>query len=157
MADPIRINGNTFSWGSIAVKLGGQAFTGITKIDYADKRSRSKAYGLAKSQAPRGRTRGKYETSPVVFEMHLGSAKELRSALAQRSADGKSYGNTVFQVSVQYIDEGEEPHTVEIEDCVWVEESASHSEGPDALTVTVTCDAMLIRRDGLTLFDGVAS
>lgn len=157
MADPIRINGNTFSWGSIAVKLGGQVFTGITKIGYGDKRTRSKSYGMGRSHAPRGRTRGKYEIDPVTFEMHLGSAKELRAALAQQSSDGKSYGDAVFQISVQYVDEGEQPHTVEIEDCVWVEDSVSHDEGPDALMATVTCDAMRIRRDGLTLFDGAVS
>ncbi len=154
MADDLRINGNAFSWGSIAVKVGGEVFTGITKISYGDKRTRSKAYGMGRSHAPRGRTRGKYEVDPVVFEMHAGSAKKLRAKLAQQSSDGKSYGDTVFQISVQYVDEGESPHTVELEDCVWVEDTSSHDEGPDALTTTVTCDCMRIRRDGSTLYDG---
>ncbi len=153
MADPVRVNGNLFSWGSIEVKAGGDVFTGFTKIAYADKRTRSKGYGMGRAQAPRGRTRGKYEVDPVTVTAHRDSVEALRTFLASKAADGKSYGNVVFQITVQYIDEGENPITDELVDCVWAGNSASNEEGADALTLDIEIDCMRIIWNGKTLFD----
>lgn len=153
MSDAVRINGNQHSWGSIILKIDGDRYYGFTAISYNDKRTRSKGYGLGRHHAPRGRTRGKYELDPVKLTGWKSSIQELRRALATRSANGLSYGDVEFQVTVQYIENGEQPITVEIERCVITGNSASDEENPDPLKEELEIDCMLIRRNGLTLFD----
>lgn len=153
MADQIRVNGNMLSWGSISIKLDGERFHGFTKVNYADSRERVKAYGMGRHHAPRGRSRGKYSTDPVVIGGPKGSVQELRQALAARSIDGRSYGDVEFDVVVQYVESDDTPITVEIERCVWTKNTEQHEEGPDPLNEDFECDAHLIRRNGLVLFD----
>lgn len=153
MADAIRVNGNQFSWGSIVLRAGGDRFYGFTAITYADKRERVKAYGLGRHHAPRGRSRGKYTTEPVKLTGWKASIQELRKSLAARSPDGASYGDVEFEIVVQYVDSGEEPMTVVLERCVFTGNSSSDEEGPDPLKEEIEIDCMLIRRNGLVLFD----
>lgn len=152
-ADPIRINGNQFSWGSIILTCGGQQYNGFTSISYGDKRERVKAYGMGRHQAPRGRSRGKYTTEPVKLGAWTGSAELFREVLAALSGNGLSYGDVECQVLVQYVDTGEKSMTVEIERCVYVSTSTSNEEGAELLKEEVELDCMYIRRNGLTLFD----
>lgn len=152
MSDEIRVNGNQHSWGSITVKVDGDRFFGFTSIGYADSRERVKAYGMGRAQAPRGRSRGKYATEPVTLTGWKGSMQQLRKALAD-AGDGESYGDTVFQIVVQYVEADDTPITVELEDCVWTKNTASEEEGPDPLKEDAEIDCMRIRRNGLVLFD----
>lgn len=152
MADEIRVNGNLLSWGSIEVKVDGDRFFGFTSIGYTDSRERVKAYGMGRAQGPRGRTRGKYSVEPVTLTGHKGSMQQLRQALAD-AGDGESYGDTVFQIVVQYIEDDDTPITVELEDCVYTKTTTSEEEGPDPLTEDVEIDCLRIRRNGLVLFD----
>lgn len=152
MADEIRVNGNAHSWGSIIVKIGGDRYYGFTSIEYGDKRTRVKGYGMGKHHAPRARSRGKYEIDPVKMSGHKGSMQELRNALAQ-AGNGVSYGDTEFDIVVQFIEKDDKPVTIEIERCVFTDDKSSHEEGSDPLTDDAEFDAMLIRRNGLTLFD----
>lgn len=153
MADQIRVNGNLMSFGSIIVKVNGDRFTGFTAIKYADKRERVKGYGMGRSQAPRGRSRGKYSTDPVGITGHKGSIQALRAALALQASDGASYGDVLFQIVVQFVETDDTPQTVEIEDCVWTGNTSSDEEGPDPLEEEIEVDCMRIRRNGLVLFD----
>jgi hypothetical protein len=156
MSDGIRVNGNQYSWGSIILKIGGDRFYGFSEIGFADKRERAKAYGLGRHQAPRGRSRGKYTTDPVKLKGSRGSVQEVREALAALATDGVSYGDVEFDVVVQYVessDSSETPMIVEIERCVWASNSTSDTEGSDTLNDDIELDCMLIRRNGLTLFD----
>jgi hypothetical protein len=153
MSDAIRVNGNQHSWGSIKLKLDSDLFTGFTSIGFADKRERVKAYGMGRHQAPRGRSRGKYTVEPVKLVGWKGSIAIFRAALASRSDDGISYGNVEFQIVVQYIEYDEQPITVEIDRVVWTGNSTSDEESADNLKEEIELDAMLIRRNGLTLFD----
>jgi hypothetical protein len=153
VADAIRVNGNGFSWGSIIVKVDGDRFYGFTSIGFGDKRERVKGYGMGRHQAPRSRSRGKYSTEPVKLGGPMASLQALRKALAARSSDGKSYGDVEFEVVVQYVDTGETPMTVQIERCVLTANTTANEEGPDLLEDEVEADCMLIRRNGLTLFD----
>jgi hypothetical protein len=153
MADQLRINNNQHSWGSIVLKLDNDPFTGFTAITFADKRERVKAYGMGRHHAPRGRSRGKYTVEPVKLTGWKGSVQLFRQQLALRSPDGKSYGDVEFQIIVQYIETGEQPMTVEIDRCVWAGNSTSDEENPDPLKEEVEIDPMLIRRNGLVLFD----
>jgi hypothetical protein len=156
MSDAIRVNGNQLSWGSIVLKIGGSRFYGFTGISFADKRERVKAYGMGRHQAPRGRSRGKYTVEPVKLTGWKGSMQEVREALAALSVDGISYGDVEFEITVQYVEADEIPMTVEIERCVWGANTTSDEEGPDPLKEEVELDCMLIRRNGLTLFDSSA-
>lgn len=152
MADEIRVNGNQHSWGSITVKVEGDRFFGFTAISYADSRERVKAYGMGRAQAPRGRSRGKYATEPVGLTGWKGSVQQLRKSLAD-AGDGESYGDTVFQIVVQYVEADDTPITVELEDCVFTKNTSSDEEGPDPLKEEIEIDCMRIRRNGLVLFD----
>lgn len=153
MSDAIRVNGNQLSWGSIVARLDGDRYFGFTAIKFADSRERAKAYGMSRSHAPRGRSRGKYSTEPVGLTGWTGSVQALRDALAAKSADGLSYGDVEFEVVVQYIEADETPITVEIERCVWTKNTTNNEEGPDPLSEEIELDCMLIRRNGKTLFD----
>ncbi len=153
MSDEIRVNGNLYSWGSIRFKVGNELFTGFTEISYADKRERTKGYGMARHHAPIGRTAGKYSTEPVKVKGYKKSVRALREALAALSADGVSYGNVESLINVQYIEGDDSPHNDEIERYVNSSDSSSHTESPDPLMDDIELDCMLIRRNGLTLFD----
>jgi hypothetical protein len=153
MADQIRVNGNLLSWGSIIVKIDGDRYHGITSIAYADKRERVKGYGSARHQGPRGRSRGKYSTEPVKVTGFRSSLQAMRVALAAKAGDNTSYGDAEFDVVIQYVEADETPITVELERCVWTSNSATDEEGADPLKEDVEFDCMLIRRNGLVLFD----
>ncbi len=153
MADEIRVNGNQHSWGSIVVRIDEDRYYGFTKIAFADSRERSKAYGMGRHHAPRGRSRGKYAVDPVSLTGWKGSVQQLREALAAKSADGNSYGDVPFQIVVQYIEGEDHAITVELEDCVWTKNSSSDEEGPDPLADEIEIDCMRIRRNGKVLFD----
>ena len=152
MSDRVRINGVQHSWGSIVVKIDGDRYTGFTAISYGDSRERTKAYGLGRHQAPRGRSRGKYATDPVSLTGWKSSVQQLREALA-RKGRGRSYGDVVFEVVVHYVERDDLPITVEIEECVWAKNATSDEEGPDPLKEEIELDCMRIRRNGLVLYD----
>jgi hypothetical protein len=153
MSDAIRVNGNQFSWGSIILKLDQEPFYGFTGITYADKRERVKAYGMGRHHAPRGRSRGKYTIEPAKLTGWKSSIQAFRVQLAARSANGQSYGDVEFQAIVQYVEFDETPMTVVLERCVWAGNSTSDEENPDPLKEEIELDTMLIRRNGLVLFD----
>ena len=153
MADEIRVNGNLLSWGSIEVKVNGDRYFGFTSIGYGDSRERVKGYGMGRAQGPRGRSRGKYQTAPVTLTGHKSSMQTLRQALAD-AGDGTSYGDTEFEIVVQYFEADDNAITVEISRCAWGKNTSSEEEGPDPLKEDVEIDCMFIRRNGLTLFDG---
>jgi hypothetical protein len=153
MADQTRINGNQHSWGSISIKFGGERFTGVIAIKYADSRERVKAYGMGRHQAPRGRSRGKYTTEPVGLTLWKGSAQELRAKLAAVAPDGRSYGDVEFEIVVQYVEVDDTSVIVQIERCVLTKNATDDEESADPLKDELEADCMLIRRNGLTLFD----
>lgn len=151
MSDAIRVNGNQFSWGSISVKVNGEKFYGFTSIGYGDSRERVMAYGMNRSHAPRGRSSGKYATEPVTITGWKDSMAKLRQALAQ-AGDGVSYGNTICQIVVQYVEGTNDPVTVELDDCVWTKSTSTDEESADPLKEEAEFSCMRIRRNGLTLY-----
>ena len=157
MADQVRVNGNSHSWGSIIAKVDGARFYGFTSISFGDKRERVKGYGMGRHHAPRHRSRGKYSTDPVKLVGPKSTIQALRAQLAASASDGTSYGDVEFQLVVQYVEAGvaggEVPMTVEIERCVITANTSSDEEGADPLKEEIEIDCMLIRRNSLTLFD----
>jgi hypothetical protein len=108
---------------------------------------------MGRHHAPRGRSRGKYSTENAKITGWKGSVQDLRAALAAKSKDGKSYGDVVFQVVAQYVEDDDSPITEELIDCVWVADTTSHDESPDPLKEDFEIDYMYAKRNGLTLFD----
>ncbi|MBA3841099.1 MAG: hypothetical protein H0X39_00490 [Actinobacteria bacterium] len=153
MGDQVRINGNLYSWSSIKLKVGGEVYTGITSVGYSDKRERVKGYGQGRHHAPYGRSAGKYTPDNVKVTMWRNSAQLLRAALARLAPDGISYGNVEFQLVIQYIEFGGDPITVDIDRCVFASNESGDEESPDPLKENLEFDPMVIRRNGLTLFD----
>jgi hypothetical protein len=152
MADDIRINGVQHGWPSVSLKINGKAWYGIKSIKYGDKRTRGKTYGMGRAHAPRGRTSGKYEVDPVTLSIEKETARKLRDELAAKSTTGgTSFGDTVFQIVVQYS-EGSATITDELVDCTWSGDASSAEEGPDAIYDEVEFDCMRILRNGKSLF-----
>lgn len=155
MADLYRINNNIFSWASIILKANDERFHGFTSLSYGDKRERVKQYGMARHHAPRGRTHGKYTIEPVKLGGPKSTIQALRDSLARLAPDQRSYGDVEFQIHCEYVETGELGISVVIERCVIVGNSTSEDESPDPLKEEIEIDAMLIRRNGLTLFDAM--
>lgn len=160
MADQIRVNGNAFSWGSIILKLDGERFYGFTGITFADKRERVKGYSLGRHQAPTRRSRGKYSTDPVKLTGWKSSIQTFRLALALRSGNKLAYGDVEFETLVQFVESqqsSELPMDVEINRCVWTGNSSTDEEGADPEKEEIEFDCMLIKRNGLTLYDSMSA
>lgn len=152
MADQVRINGNTHSWSSVYFKVGGERFYGVKSINYGDSRSRTKAYGMGRHHAPRGRTAGKYEVDPVTVTVEKATADTLREKAAQIDG-GASFGNASFQIVVQYIETGNTTITDTIEECAFTKNASKAEENPDPLVEDLEFDAMRIKWNGRTLYD----
>lgn len=155
MSDALLVNGNAYSWGSLIAKLDDERYHGFDSISFGDKRERAKGYGMGRHHAPRSRSRGKYTVEPVKLRGPVSTVAALREALARRAPDQRSYGSVEFQIVLQYFELDEAPLTVEIDGCVWVASTVSHEESIEVLKEEIECDAMLIRRNELTLFESV--
>jgi hypothetical protein len=150
--DKKQINGNAYSWGSIVAKVKGQEFNGLIGVMYSQKRERVKVYGTGRHQKPRGRTRGKYSAEAKLTVVR-GTMADFVNFLAAQAPDGVSYGDVVFQTTIQYVEDDETPMLVELVDCVIGDESATDDEGAEALKDEVAVDVMRIRKNGKTLYD----
>ena len=151
MSDPITVNGNVHSYGSLVFKLDGDRYYGFTSVSFNDKRSRKKVYGMNKSHKPRGRSKGKYEVEAVKVKGFVSSVQSLIDDLAARSADGKDYGSYEFSGTLQYIESGETPRNVEFVRCVVVAVSDSVEETDEGLQTEFEIDVMEILRNGKSL------
>lgn len=153
MSDQVRINGNQFSWSSISLKIDGEQYFGVTSISYGDALEVEKGYGMGRHHAPTTRTAGKYTVEPLAITMRKDSANELRLQLAARSG-GRGVSSVEIPIVLQFVEPSSNlQHTVEFERCRYVKDASSAEEGPSGLMTEVEFDVMLIRRDGVVLFD----
>lgn len=152
MADELRINGVSHSWGSCKFTLDGENYTGITSIAYGDVVEVEKGYGMGKAQKPRARSRGKYTPDNVVIKAQRSTAQEIRDQLYE--ASGRR-GTTLAEVPIvlQFIEDEETPITIEFEACRLVSDKASDEEGPAILTDDLEFDTMAIYRNGIPMFE----
>jgi hypothetical protein len=154
MADSTLINGDVHNWTSVRIKKNGQSWSGVTAINWSQKRERAMLYGAAKHGAPRGRTSGKYSVDSASMKMAKGSAAIFKKELAQQAPDQKSFGNVEFDITVQFIASGEQAITVELQRCVITGTSSTNEESStDALVEEFTLSVMRVVEDGLTLYD----
>ncbi len=153
MADQYRIPGNTLSWGSITATVDGEKYYGFTEVVFGDKRTREFVYGMATHQAPRGRTRGKYEPQEGKLKGPKSTVQALLTALASKSVSGRSFGDAEFEVVLNFSESDDTAITVVLESCTVDGVSSSHAEGPEALEDEVIINYRRIRRNDLYLFD----
>jgi hypothetical protein len=152
MADATRINGKQISWPSLKLTIGGESFTGVTSIGYADSLEVVKAYGMGRSHGPRGRSAGKYSVEPLTMTVWASTAQAIRALLAEQSPTG-AIGGAVVPIVLQYVEPDDTTITVEFEDARYTKATIANEEGADALSEDLEFDVMRIRRNGLTLFD----
>lgn len=155
MSDDIRVQGNLVSWGSYILKIDGQRWYGITKIDWDHKRERSYGYGMGKHHKPIGRTAGKYTPGPVKLTMHKHTGIALRKYLMTRPAAGsgvKSFGNVEFSMLLQIV-EGTISSTAEFDRCVNVSKSGGAEETADPSMEEWELSCMGVHEDGGALYD----
>lgn len=152
MADELRINGVSHSWGSSKFTLDGENYTGITSISYGDALEVEKGYGMGRAQKPRARSRGKYTPDNLVIKAQRSTAQAILDQLYQTSGN-RGAGLAEVPIVIQFIENEETPITIEIEDARLVKYSASDEEGPAILTDDLEFDVMAIRRNGVTLFE----
>lgn len=153
MSDPIMVNGNSHSWGSICAKVAGETIFGFNSISWGDKRERVKGTGMGQHQAPTRRSRGKYTCDVIKLKGFRGAVMELRQTLAKLSPVKDSYGDIEFQVVATYFELEEIPIIVVAERVTWQANSATDEEGAELLFEEIELDPMFLRRNGLTLFD----
>jgi hypothetical protein len=152
MSDQPRINGNTYGWASITLKIGAQVFSGIKAVSYGDSRERGKGYGMGRHHGPRARTSGKYSTDPCVISAEKATASAIRAQLASTSDTGTSFGNTEAQVVVEYTENGV-GFTDIVQRCTLTKQTGKREENPDPLYDDLEFDCMWIDWDGKHLFD----
>jgi hypothetical protein len=153
VSDQVNINGNVMSWGSIKVKIAGDLFTGLTGLEYEDARERALFYGMGRAHAPKGKTRGKYTPSACKLTGKKATIQAMRDKLAALSPSGTSYGDVEFLITAEYVDSGEAPMLVALEQCHWTKNTSSEEENPDPLSESIEFQPLRIRRNGTVLFD----
>lgn len=150
--DQLRVNGNLYSWSSIATKVGGQALVGITAIEYSDSRERVLGYGQNRSHSPIGRSAGKYTPDPVKLTVWKHAADALRAQI-QKLGTTNSFGNTEFTIVVQYTESTGVGITDILRRCVITKSSTKSEEAPDPLKEDLEIQCMAISWNGRTLYD----
>ena len=153
MADQITVNGALLSWGSLKLDIADEPLVGIDNITYGDKLEVTEYYGMNKSQSAMGRSRGKYSTDETKITGAASTIEYLLKAVAAQSADGKSYGEPLFDLSLMGAEkDSSQTIDVQLEDCKILGVSATYGEGADVLKQELTIKPLRIRRSGLTLY-----
>jgi hypothetical protein len=142
-----------YSWGSLVFTLDGERYYGFTAVAFGEKREYTKAYSMARHHAPIGRPSGKYTAENVKVTGWKHSVLALKAALAAKSANQLAYGNVEFQGLLQYIEADQTEITINFDRLKWTANTVSHEEAPDSLKSEFELDCMMLRENGMTLFD----
>lgn len=120
------INGNYYSFASIECTINGITTADFKSINYNDKLERGVVKGT--SAQALGRTMGDY-TPTVSVELYRGSFERLKDKL------GAGFMQVVFDVTVQYADDGQSVITDTIQGCTIAGVDQSNSQGTDGSSV----------------------
>jgi hypothetical protein len=147
----VRINGRAYDYSSIEFSIMGGTHLNVKSIKYKQSLEPGKFRGTGSKI--RGRTRGIYEASGG-FEMYKEDYVLLKRKLTGLSiADGGGAGYMVasFVCTVQYRELGANiPSKDVLRGCRITSEDHSHSEGNEAIFVSVDLDIMDIISDGMS-------
>lgn len=145
----MNINGNEFSWSSVALRLLGVKTTGFKAIKYSDEiEGREPVYKA--SVVSNARTRGRYKVGDCSLTMHLSDFKTLIARL------GSGWGEVEGEIVVQFR-EGSDYHEHVLERVRLGGADHSNEEGTDASEVEIPLSVMRIRRDGVYLMTEAAA
>ena len=145
----MNINGNEFSWSSVALRLLGVKTTGFKAIKYSDEiEGREPVYKA--SVISTARTRGRYKVGDCSLTMHLSDFKDLIARV------GSGWGEVEGEIVVQFR-EGSDYHEHVLERVRLGGADHSNEEGTDASEVEISLSVMRIRRDGLYLMEEAAA
>jgi hypothetical protein len=153
MSDAVLINGLQHSWTSTECKIDGEKYAGLTKISW--EQSIEEAMSRGQGPFPRGRSRGRYVPGTVSITMAKSSAQALKVALAAKSRSGRAWGTVIFPITLQYLEPGDTPITVEFVDCRLLKSTSANEEGADPSQEDLEISAMRILENGLTAMDEV--
>jgi len=153
MADQLNINGAAHNWNSTIFKIAGSRYTGITSITYSEKMEATLGYGMGRHHAPTRRAAGKYVPGELKIKGYKATIEAIRTQIAALSTDGKSYGVPQFTSSLQFIETGDTPISVQAVKCRIMGTDASSEENPDPTMDELTLQPMYYLTNGRTLFD----
>ena len=153
MSDPLCVNGNSLSWGSLTFKINGIVIYGFSDISYGEKRERVKGWSMGRHQAPTRRSRGKYTAENIKVTGYTSSFEYMRKLLADLATGGKSYGDVEFEGLLQYFEEDDTEMNVEFRRLAWGGNDHSHAEGAELMKSTCEFDCMYQVINGRVLFD----
>jgi len=130
-----------------------EQYVGLSKISW----EHSIEEGLVRGQGgkPLGRTRGQYTPGAVAITMRKSSAMALKNKLAAKSSDGKTFGEPIVPLVVQYLEPDDTPITVELNQCRLLKSSTANERGPDGAAEDLEFSTMEIVENGKRLFSDV--
>lgn len=132
---------NRTSWVSAEIDINGLVYAGLKSIQYSDELVGTKVYGTSPEAI--GRTRGKANHAGQMV-MYLEEFENVRAALG----GGVGYMEVPFLITVTYYEIGMNP-IVDLLEFVRIQKAEdNHSEGGDALTVSITLDVFRVTRSG---------
>jgi len=146
--DQVHINGQVCGWRNTIFSFDGETFVGYTSISWGHSVELTPVYGAG--SVPLGTVVGPYTADPVEIEGPAFAIYALRYYFVSRSTDGTLSGAVIEAVTLQYY-QGDLIREVVFENVRWPQESASHSQGPDALSITVSLYCERIKVDGVYL------
>jgi hypothetical protein len=153
MAETVYINGKAHDWGSTVIRVNGKAYEGILAVKYSHKRERTRVYGQGNQRKPIAVTGGKYNPEDGSLTVLKGTAQQIRDDLARQSADGQSYGDARFPITVQYIEDGVGPIKDEVLGCWIAGDDGGGEEGSaDPTKEEIPFGCMEIKKNGKTLY-----
>lgn len=145
----MNINGNEYTWSSVALRLLGVKTQGFKAIKYSDEiEGREPVYKA--SVISKSRTRGRYKVGDCSLTMHLSDFKDLIARV------GSGWGEVEGEIVVQFR-EGSDYHEHVLEQVKLGGGDHSNEEGTDASEVEISLSVMRIRRDGLYLMEEAAA
>lgn len=146
------INGSAFSFSSIEVVAGAQAFTNIQSLNYTDELEPGELRGA--SSKVQGRTRGEYSASGSMA-LYKPDVQTLLATLAALGQGG--YMEAVFDITAVYREGVAAIVTDSLIGCRITSIEDDHSTGNEALQVTLNLHIMELARNGLSATSGGAS
>ncbi len=129
------IDGVRHEWSSVSIRCKGEEYLGVKSVSYDDDLKPTKLYGT--HPKPIGRTRGQYNCQGSI-EMYFAEARRFWSAL------GSGFKEVVFDVVVQYIEDGFDTITDGIIGCRITTAKGGGTQGADGLTIPMDLDPMNI-------------
>jgi len=139
------VNGRDYDFASIELKLGDRVFPCLG-VSYGDPREIGKLFG--NSNTKRGRTRGRVDASGS-FEMYKSDSQDLLEYLTTTYG---GYYEGDFQITATYGNNSQVVTTDQLKDACLIDVQDDHSEGTDALAVSMEIDIMELQRGNARAF-----